>query len=102
MARKNSLFGTSVSKMYATRVIEGAICLMRSAHLPAIENSALAKPVMLPPGCGRFGTKPCSTGSETLRNTIGIVLVARCKVARITLDSLSSTSGLNRPTRSVA
>jgi hypothetical protein len=102
-ARKNSLCCCSSGlKTYATRVIEGAICLMRSAHLPPIENSGLAKPVMLPPGCARFGTKPCSPGSETLRNTIGIVLVARCKVARFTLDSLSTTSGLNKPTRSVA
>ena len=32
---------------------------------------------MLPPGCARFETKPCSIGSETSRNTIGIELVAR-------------------------
>src|SRR5262249_4466377 len=28
----------------------------------AIENSQLAKPVMLPPGCARLLTNPCSTG----------------------------------------
>src|SRR5262245_5867345 len=59
-------------KTRAIRRSDGAICLSRSAHLPAIENSGLAKPVMFPPGRVRLGMKPCATGAETPANTIGI------------------------------
>jgi hypothetical protein len=37
--------------------------------------------VMLPPGRGRLATNPLPTGSETITNTIGMVLVSRCSAA---------------------
>ncbi len=51
----------------------GAVCLSASSHLVPIENSKLVKPVRLPPGCAKFGTKPWPTGSVTCVNTIGTV-----------------------------
>src|SRR5262249_9105445 len=58
------------------RVIFDATSLRSSTHLPPSEDSRLTKPVMLPPGRGRLATKPLPTGSDTVTNTIGIVLVS--------------------------
>src|SRR5260221_3034887 len=60
-------------KTSASRVTCGAVCLSASSHLVPIENSKLVKPVRLPPGCAKFGTKPWPTGSVTCVNTIGTV-----------------------------
>src|SRR5215831_9644418 len=56
----NSLDWGEVSglKMTATRARPGAACLSRSSHLPAMVGSKAENPVMLPPGCARFETKP--------------------------------------------
>src|SRR5215471_20590639 len=53
-------------KTTATCARPGTICLSSSIHLLPIENSKEEKPVMLPPGCARFDTKPCATGSLAL------------------------------------
>src|SRR6516225_1362342 len=50
-------------------------------------------PVRLPPGCARFAAKPDPIGSETPRNTIGIVLVWRCNAAVTGVDTARMTSG---------
>ena len=49
-----------------------------------------------------MGTNPCATGSETLVNTIGMVLVTRCRAARFAVVAVTKMSGLNNPTRSDA
>src|SRR5215472_3490187 len=50
---------------------------------------------MLPPGFPIFTTKPCATGSDTWRNTIGAVGLSRCKVVRLAVDDERMTSALN-------
>jgi hypothetical protein len=52
-----------------------------------MENSYAEKPVALPPGFVRFETKPCATGSDTCRKTIGIVLVAFRNASRLVVDA---------------
>src|SRR5712691_5583520 len=42
----------------------------------------MLKPVRLPPGFATLATKPCATGSETCRNTTGMVLVDSWEVGR--------------------
>src|SRR5215831_3647054 len=55
----------------ATRTVRGAISFNSSTHLPPSAGSPLTmKPVMLPPGCARFATKPLPIGSDTPVNTI--------------------------------
>jgi len=53
---------------------------MRSAnnsiHFALMPNSNSMKPVALPPGRDRAGTKPAPTGSLTCTNTTGSVRVA--------------------------
>src|SRR5262245_14093097 len=58
-------------KTTASLLTRGAVCLSASSHLVPIENSKLVRPVRLPPGCARFGTRPWPTGSTTCVNTIG-------------------------------
>jgi len=60
-----------------------------------MENSKAEKPVALPPGFVRFGTKPCATGSETWRNTIGMVLVALRIAKRLVVEGVTITAGFN-------
>ena len=62
--------------MSAARVTFGTTSLSTSIHLPPNDDSMLMNPVMLPPGCGRLTTNPLPTGSDTMRNTIGIVPVS--------------------------
>src|SRR5262245_47956674 len=57
------------SRMTATRVTLGAICLSISTHLPLSLYSNAMKPVALPPGRARLSTKPAPTGSGTSANT---------------------------------
>src|SRR5262245_63207030 len=57
--------------MARARLTSGATSLSRSSHLPPIDGSWLAKPVMLPPGRAKLSTKPLPTGSPTPLNTIG-------------------------------
>src|SRR5215467_12718055 len=67
--------------MIAARLTRGAISLSNSSHLPAIAASPCMNPVMFPPGRGRPVTNPEPTGSETITNTMGMVLVSRCSAA---------------------
>src|SRR5215471_11878613 len=62
--------------MSAARDASGTMSFKISIHLPLTEPSMLMNPVMLPPGRGRLATKPLPTGSDTVTNTIGIVLVS--------------------------
>ena len=73
----------AVSRMTATRVTAGAICLMSSSHLALMLNSGTnTNPVMLPPGRAILSTKPWATGSTTAVKTIGRAEVAFWKAAR--------------------
>src|SRR6516165_1666645 len=76
------------SRSTKARVACGAICLSNSAHFPLMVYSKLEKPVILPPGCAMFWTKPAPTGSITFINTMGIVRVACCSDAIDTLPML--------------
>ena len=67
--------------MNPARLMPGAISLRRLSHLPPMAGSLFVNPVMLPPGRGKLATKPAPTGSPTIANTIGMVLVARCNAA---------------------
>jgi hypothetical protein len=51
------------------------------------------KPVMLPLGRARFSTKPWPTGSVTIVNTMGIMLVFRRNATTEGLACARSTSG---------
>jgi hypothetical protein len=64
-----------VSRMTATRVTRGAICLSRPSHFPLRLNSKRLKPVAFPPGRARLAAKPLPTGSATATNTIGTTWV---------------------------
>jgi hypothetical protein len=71
------------SRMTAARVTHGAISLSSSSHFPAKPNSEVINPVVLPPGRARLATRPPPTGSVTLANTIGTLLVALCSALTI-------------------
>src|SRR5262245_5452953 len=60
----------------AARPTAGATSLSVCSHLPLIENSKFVKPVTLPPGRARLGTKPLPAGSVTCTNTVGNVVVS--------------------------
>src|SRR5258706_5169681 len=60
--------------------MRGSISLSNSNHLPAIVGSRLMKPVTLPPGRGKFATKPLRTGSTTFTKMIGMARVC-CNIA---------------------
>src|SRR5438477_7440078 len=63
------------------RTVRGAISFNSCTHFPPSPpaGSLDMKPVMLPPGCGRFAAKPLPIGSDTPANTIGIVCVSRAR-----------------------
>jgi hypothetical protein len=63
--------------MSAARFKPGAISESSSSHLPCIEASKLAEPVMFPLGRLSRGTMPLATGSPAPAKTIGIVRVSR-------------------------
>ena len=63
--------------------------------------SMCVNPVMLPPGRGRPATNPEPTGSVTIANTIGMVLVAWCNAAVTAVLEQKITSGCD-PISSVA
>src|ERR1700730_8312214 len=67
--------------MSAARVTRGTMSLSISIHLPLSDDSMLMNPVMLPPGRGRLSTNPHPTGSETMTNTMGMVLASRLSAA---------------------
>jgi hypothetical protein len=79
----------------AMRLTSGAIIVASSSHLLPISNSNAVKPVMLPPGCARFETKPCPTGSPTTTNTIGIVLVSFRTAFKHSVELAMITSGVS-------
>jgi hypothetical protein len=78
------------------RLMEGAISLNSSTHLPPIGSSMLVKPVMFPPGDQSFSQNPGLIGSATPTNTIGIVLVSCLRTATIgvLLAMMTSTGWL--------
>src|SRR5262245_38383538 len=55
-----------------TLVRRGTISFSSPNHFPPSDPSILTKPVTLPPGRARLGTKRLPIGSETPVNTIGI------------------------------
>src|SRR5262245_5501004 len=77
------------------RVTLGAISLSNSAHFPLMLYSKFKKPVILPPGWAMLCTKPAPIGSGTFTNTIGMVRVACCSGATVTLATLTITSGVS-------
>ena len=79
--------------MIAARLMRGAICLSRFSHLPPKLGSVCLNPVMLPPGRGRLATKPARTGSTMTVNTMGMVVVPRCRTAVTGVVEESITSG---------
>src|SRR3546814_13930161 len=60
----------------ATLLSVGTSSLSSCTRFPAISEALTATPVMLPPGCPRFGTRPISTGAYTAKKTMGIDVVA--------------------------
>jgi hypothetical protein len=64
-----------LSRKIAARVTLGAISLSSSSHLAASAYSKMTKLVALPPGRAMLTTSPEPTGSMTLTNTIGTVVV---------------------------
>ena len=56
--------------MMAARLSPGAISESSSSHLPPIEGSKPAKPVMFPLGRSSRGTMPVATGSLAVAKTI--------------------------------
>ena len=81
------------AEMAERAIIELGACLSRSNHLPPIGNSYWEKPVRLPPGLVMLATKPWATGSETCKNTTGIVLVACWRSVRLRVELARITSG---------
>src|SRR6516165_3540223 len=81
-------------KRIAMFLTAGATSLSNSSHLPAIENSKLVKPVVLPPGRAKLSTSPLPTGSVTVVNTIGIALVCCCTICDVSVPCERMTSGL--------
>jgi hypothetical protein len=53
----------------------------------------MGKPVTLPPGRAKLSTKPCATGSVTIANTTGMVLVSRRSAITDGVASARITSG---------
>jgi hypothetical protein len=85
----------------AIRLTAGAISLSTSTHLLPMLNWKLVKPVSLPPGRARFGTKPLPTGSVTYTNTIGGVRFKGRSPATTGVATARIRSRA-RPTRSLA
>jgi hypothetical protein len=79
--------------MMAARLSPGAISDSSSSHLPVIEGSKLAKPVMFAPGRSSRGTRPLATGSATAAKTIGMVRVSRWRTAVAGVEFVRMTSG---------
>src|SRR6516165_6554931 len=83
----------SGSNMIAARLSLGAISESSSSHLPPIEASNVANPVMFPPGWLSAATKPLATGSLTFTMTIGIIRVSRRTAAVAGLVLVAMMSG---------
>src|SRR5215472_4711773 len=67
-----------------------------STRLPARSACWLERPVALPVGRSKLGTRPVLTGSLTLANTIGITEVA-CRAASVAgVPTVTMTSALIR------
>ena len=81
------------SRRTATRFKPGASALSRSSHFPLMLYSNAVNPVVLPPGRARLLTNPAPTGSTTIPNTIGTLLVTRCSAATAGLAEARMTSG---------
>ena len=75
-----------------------AISDSNSSHLPPIEPSKLAKPVVFPPGRSSRGTMPLATGSLTFAKTTGMVRVSRWNATVAGVEVARMMSGC-RPTR---
>src|SRR5215472_9270235 len=65
----------------AARDSDGAISCSNCNRFGSSSADIWVKPVVLPPGRPSEATRPCSTGSLTCINTIGIVCVAACSAA---------------------
>ena len=70
-------------------------------HFPPIAVSKFWKPVIFPPGCARFATKPPPTGSDTVVKTIGMVCVARRSIAAAGFAQTTIISGASAISSSV-
>jgi hypothetical protein len=84
-----------------TRLTTGAISVGASSHLLPMLNLKLVKPVSLPPGRARSGTKSCPTGSVTYTNTIGSVRLTGSSPATTGVATARIRSGARRTSRSV-
>ena len=91
-----ALVGCGGCDSIATLLSLGTSSLSSCTCFPAISEALMATPVMLPPGCPRFGTRPISTGAYTATKTIGIDVVAL--LAAIAHDEFRArmTSTFNR------
>src|SRR6516164_2718532 len=87
--------------MIAARLRPGAISESSSSHLPPIEASQTAKPVVFPPGWLSAATRPLPTGSATPTMTIGIVCVSRWTATVAGVVFVTMMSGF-KPTNSCA
>src|SRR5262249_30099136 len=77
-----------------TRVMSGAIVLRICSHFGASVRSNELNSVILPPGCAMLAKNPAATGSVSLTNTVGTVILARTKadVAVPPTDKITSVS----------
>jgi hypothetical protein len=85
--------------MIAARLSRGAVSQSSSSHLPPIEASKLANPVMFPLGRSSRATMLLATGSLTPKKTIGIVRVSRWTAAVAAVPFVAMMSGCE-PTNS--
>ena len=79
----------------------GASSLSNPNNFAPKPNSAVRKPVALPPGRARLRTSPKPTGSVTAANTIGIVRLIFCSAITLGGAIAKKTSG-ESPTSSFA
>jgi hypothetical protein len=57
------------------------VSLSNSNRLPANNDPMLVNAVMFPSGLARLSTSPSATGSDLLKNTMGIVLITFWQLA---------------------
>ena len=100
-AKCGAALGLSSSVRIITLRMPGAISLSSSNNFAPKPNSAVRKPVTLPPGRARFCTIPKPTGSVTAANTIGTARVTFSSAMTLDGAIAKTTSGAS-PTNSFA
>ena len=84
----------------ATRESFGMVSLSNSSRLPANTGAMVVNPVTFPPGRARLSTNPAETGSDRLKQTMGIVLVAFLAARASLTPGVTITSTLRRTSSS--